>query len=88
MKRNIFSPLSLIAAGVLASLLPFSPLSQSAYAQFDQSFSVEGKYIPEVIRLERINAFPRQEKFTLESVPLSYDAKGAVESFAPKLYSM
>ena len=60
----------------------------SAYAQFDQSISVEGKYIPEVIRLDRINAFPRQEKFSLETTPLSYDAKGITASFIPSLYTM
>ncbi|MDE6682785.1 MAG: hypothetical protein K2J87_05110, partial [Muribaculaceae bacterium] len=74
MKRYIIS----------ASLLT----AMSAYAQFDQSISVEGKYIPEVIRLDRINAFPRQEKFSLETTPLSYDAKGITASFIPSLYTM
>lgn len=60
----------------------------SASAQFDQSISVEGKYVPEVIRLDRINAFPRQEKFSLETTPLSYDATGTTASFAPSLYPM
>ncbi len=60
----------------------------SAAAQFDQSISVEGKYVPEVIRLDRINAFPRQEKFSLETTPLSYDSKSTTASFAPALYTM
>lgn len=57
----------------------------SASAQFDQSISVEGKYIPEVIRIDRINAFPRQEKFVLETSPLSYDATGTTAAFLPSL---
>ncbi|MDE5791369.1 MAG: hypothetical protein K2H96_09100 [Muribaculaceae bacterium] len=68
----------------VTSLLTVIPAS----AQFDQSISVEGKYIPEVIRLDRINAFPRQEKFSLETTPLSYDAKGITASFIPGLYTM
>ncbi|MDE7413270.1 MAG: TonB-dependent receptor [Muribaculaceae bacterium] len=62
--------------------------SLPAAAQFDQTISVEGRYTPEVIRLDRINTFPRQEKFALETTPLSYDAKGIPAAFAPKLYSM
>ena len=75
MNRYIISAASLLAA-------------LSASAQFDQTISVEGKYVPEVIRLDRINAFPRQEKFSLETTPLAYDAKGTTASFAPEVYPM
>ena len=47
----------------------------SATAQYNQSISVDGKYVPEVFRLDRINSFPKQVKFTLETSPLSYDGK-------------
>lgn len=59
-----------------------------AAAQFDQTIAVEGHYTPEVIRLDRINAFPHQEKFSLETSPLAYDASGVTASFAPSIYSM
>ncbi|MDE6028333.1 MAG: hypothetical protein K2G23_09695 [Muribaculaceae bacterium] len=75
MKQYIFSAASLLAA-------------LTASAQFDQTISVEGKYVPEVIRLDRINAFPRQEKFSLETNPLNYDATGITAAFAPALYPM
>lgn len=75
MNRYIISAASLLAA-------------LSAAAQLDQTISVEGKYVPEIIRLDRINAFPRQEKFSLETSPLTYDATGTAASFAPQLYPM
>lgn len=60
----------------------------SAVAQYNQSISVDGKYVPEVFRLDRINAFPKQVKFALESNPLSYDGKSVPAAFAPKLLPM
>ena len=73
--RHIFTFGSLLAAS-------------SAFAQFDQTISVDGKYVPEVIRLDRINTFPRQEKFSLETTPLSYEAAGIPAAFSPALYPM
>lgn len=57
-------------------------------AQFNQSISVDGKYTPEIIRLDRINSFPTLERFTMETVPLVYDAEGVPASFAPSLITM
>lgn len=57
-------------------------------AQFNQSISVEGKYVPEVFKLDRINTFPRQVKFSLESTPLNYDGKSVPAAFAPSLIAM
>ena len=74
------------AAAALAALSLFSPLQ--AAAQFDQSIAVDGKYTPEIIRLDRINAFPRQERFALETRPLDYDASGVTASFAPSIVRM
>ncbi|MDE7466157.1 MAG: TonB-dependent receptor [Muribaculaceae bacterium] len=59
-----------------------------AAAQFDQTINVEGKYTPQIIRLDRINTFPRQERFPLETAPLPYDAAGLVTPFSPTLSSM
>lgn len=67
-------------------ILPLSfLLSLPAAAQFNQSISVEGKYVPEIFRLDRINTFPKAVRFSLESNPLAYDAKSVPTSFAPKL---
>ena len=62
--------------------------SASAYAQFNQSISVEGKYVPEIFRLDRINSFPKQVKFSLDTRPLGYDAKSVPAGFAPNLFPM
>lgn len=56
-----------------------------AAAQFNQSISVEGKYVPEIFRLDRINTFPKAVKFNLETTPLAYDATGVPTAFAPRL---
>lgn len=77
-KRYIFP--SILSLSFIASL--------PASAQFDQSISVEGKYVPEVIRLDRINAFPRQEKFELETSPLSYDSNGVPACFGQSIYTL
>ncbi|MDE6340609.1 MAG: hypothetical protein K2K97_12650 [Muribaculaceae bacterium] len=60
----------------------------SASAQFNQSISVEGKYVPEIFRLDRINSFPKQVKFSLDANPLAYDGKSVPASFAPMLLAM
>ena len=60
-------------------------LAIPAEAQFNQSINVEGKYIPEVFRLDRINTFPKAVRFTLESTPLSYDGQSVPTSFEPRL---
>ena len=71
----------------LLSILALAAIPEGA-AQLDQTISVEGKYTPEIIRLDRINAFPKQERFSLETAPLAYDATGIPAAFAPKIYSM
>lgn len=76
-KYNFHKRISLIGMAALACI----PVS----AQFNQSISVEGKYVPEVFRLDRINTFPKAVKFNLETTPLSYDATGVPTAFAPKL---
>lgn len=57
----------------------------TASAQYNQSISVDGKYVPEVFRLDRINSFPKQVKFSLETTPLTYDGKSVPAAFAPRL---
>lgn len=60
-------------------------LPAGAFAQFNQSISVEGKYVPEIFRLDRINSFPQQVRFNLETNPLSYDSKSVPAGFSPSL---
>lgn len=72
MKKHI------IYAFAAVSVLP-------AAAQYNQSMSVDGKYVPEVFRLDRINSFPKQVKFSLETNPLSYDGRSVPAAFAPSL---
>lgn len=55
------------------------------FAQFNQSISVEGNYVPEIIRQDRINTFPRLQKFSLEASPLSYDIASVPANFQPRL---
>lgn len=68
------------------SLIGASALAASA--QFNQSISVDGKYVPEIFRLDRINTFPRQVKFSLDANPLNYDGKSVPAGFAPTLLPM
>lgn len=71
----------IISILTVAATLPVS-------AQFNQSISVDGKYVPEVFRLDRINSFPKQVRFSLEKKPLAYDAKSVPAGFAPSLLHM
>lgn len=56
-----------------------------AAAQYNQSINVEGKYIPEIFRIDRINSFPKAVKFSLDTRPLAYDSKSVAAAFAPRL---
>lgn len=53
------------------------------HAQLDQSIAVDGKYTPEIIRIDRINMFPLQEKFSMDTEPLTYQGTGIPASFLP-----
>lgn len=55
------------------------------YPQYNQSISVDGKYVPEIFRLDRINSFPKAVKFSLNTNPLAYDGKSVPTAFAPRL---
>ena len=62
-------------------LLPAATLS----AQLHEQINVEGKYVPEVIKAEKLNTFPKAVELSLPSSPLSYDSKGVAASFTPML---
>lgn len=77
MEINILCRSALSAAFI--SILAAAP----ALAQFNQSINVEGKYVPEVFRIDRINSLPQHVRFSLDKTPLAYDAKGVPAAFAP-----
>lgn len=60
----------------------------SVDAQLHESISVEGRYVPEVIRVDRVNAFPAAVNFTLDSTPMDYEWGGVAASFSPYLLAL
>ncbi len=70
-----------------ALTLAFLPII-NLNAQYNQSISVEGKYVPEIFHIDRVNTFPKQHKFTLETTPLNYDGKSVPANFKPRLIPM
>ena len=60
-------------------------LTLPATAQLHERINVDGRYVPDVIRIDRINAFPKALKSTLAVSPLSYESKGVAASFNPSL---
>lgn len=71
---------------IASSLLTAATLP--AAAQLHESISVEGKYVPEIIRIDRVNTFPKAMKFTLDSNPPEYEIGGVAASFTPSLLAM
>ncbi|MDE6578492.1 MAG: hypothetical protein K2J82_00210 [Muribaculaceae bacterium] len=68
---------------MVALLLLISSLS--AAAQLNEAINVEGKYVPEVIRSERINTFPKQLNLSLSTNPLNYEGEGVAAAFNPAM---
>lgn len=52
-------------------------------AQLNESISVEGRYEPEVVKLDRVNIFPESHDFTLTTSPLDFSEKGVETPFTP-----
>lgn len=73
--QNISRPLILL----MTALIVFSLDAQ----QLHESISVEGKYVPDVIKIDKMYAFPKRVKGVLESSPLRYDENGVTASFMP-----
>ncbi len=67
------------------SLLPADLLAQQ---RLDESVAVDGRYKAEVVRMNRINTFPKRVRATLSSNPLPYDETGVAADFAPTLIPM
>lgn len=77
--NNAFRWLALMAAS-----LCFFP----AGAQLHEQISVEGKYVPDVIRIDRINVFPKAFRMSMGASPLAYDLGGVAAAFRPSPLAM
>lgn len=78
------------AQNIKASLLALAGtlFAIPAAAQLHESINVDGRYVPDVIRVERINAFPKALKSTLSTTPLNYESRGVAASFTPSLMTI
>lgn len=64
-------------------------MAGSAAAQtLHESISVEGKYVPDIIRIDRLYLFPEARNFPLESTQMDYTFRGVAASFSPTLMTM
>lgn len=59
-----------------------------AMGQLHENIEVEGKYVPEIIRIDKIHTFPATERVQMDSSPLPYDEEGVVASIPPYLVSL
>lgn len=75
----------MLALGLLATLLPASAHAQQ---RLDESVAVDGRYKADVVRMERINTFPKRVRVTLTSSPLAYDETGVAADFTPTFTPM
>lgn len=71
-----------------AALLLAALVTMPAAAQLHENISVEGDYVPDIIRLDRLNTLPAAERFTLTADPLDFDRAGVATPFAPSLLTM
>lgn len=74
------SPVSIARYAASAMLL----WATGASAQFDQTISVDGRYVPEYIGREKIGMFPRPERFSINAGSLDFDRTGVVAAFPPQ----
>ncbi len=66
---------------MLLTVLAFG--NAEGMAQYDQTINVEGRYLPEVVRMDRINTYPGVKKFTLENSGLPFSLQGVPTDFTP-----
>lgn len=57
-------------------------------AQLHESISVEGAYVPDIIRRDRVSILPAAERFTLSAEPLPFERAGVATPFSPSLLTM
>ncbi len=79
-----FSPLArLCAAGCL-----LWPLWAGAQNVLDQSISVDGRYVAEIMRMDRLSAYPLSPGYTMPRMSLEYDLSPASMDFRPSLFPL
>jgi len=74
-KRNIFFAALTVAAGLSAQ-------------ELNESLRVEGEYIPEVIRQDKIYTFPKVMSTEGENVDLPFTPEGVVSNYTPGILPM
>lgn len=60
----------------------------SAGAQLKENVEVEGRYVPEIIRADRINTFPSLFTPQFQTSALTYEENGVPASFLPTVMTM
>lgn len=65
-------------------IILFSAAIIPVFAQYDQSISVDGKYVPEYINHDRIGVFPKPVRFSLDKSTLQYSMAGTSADFTPQ----
>lgn len=63
-------------------------LPMAVSAQLHENIAVDGTYIRDVIRQDRINTLPSTQRFTLDATPLNFDNRGVATPFAPQLLTV
>lgn len=71
------------AAVAVALLSGFAPR-----AQLHENISVDGKYAPQIIRVDRLNVFPNAVATAIQVKPLPYEEMGITAPFGPKLLAI
>lgn len=82
MHPYIASPTNRLRRAFLASVI-LLPLTLTA--QLHEQINVEGKYIPEIIKAEKINTFPKAMEFATKTSTLPYEGEGVAAAFSPVL---
>jgi hypothetical protein len=79
---NKISHIALFAAAVIAAMPAYSQ------QELHESLYVEGEYIPDVIRQDKIYTFPTKVSFPLEKSKLPYSETGVRTSYRPFISAM
>ena len=77
-----------ITPNIALTLLIASGWTAAEAQTLHESINVEGKYVPDIIRVDRLYTFPQAKRFPLESSPMAYDWKGVPAAFEPTLMTM
>lgn len=77
---------------ILKHLCAASALAGSIFGvsaqQLHEEISVDGRYVPDVIRIDRINFLPKPVETRLNTRPMEYESHGVAASFIPSMVAM